>query len=439
MFYFSFRSHYLCKYKTKTDRRSKKRHNRAENRLDLLFCSIIIVSILAYVSFVSDYQLKQTFLYTFATQFKVEKKPRFVGRKMYLFSDVLNDCATKRRSNRIFAWTCTILVINLSLLASSANAASIGESLRDLFSSSTTKPTPSALTEKHNRLQDEFKETLMNTTFLPFISECNNAFVKREKDAELNITLLCPSYFDLIEDLRENKILDYNKPDAILATLRDYDNASLVNNFCTFFGGELPTEVKRRPFVHEFLIDEENLLTKQHICRDVCFIHIESEKKTDEKIQPICKLISGGYRLLTKKTQLGEVTVSPSEIQSKKDEKEKKQEPKEDKTDVKQIKTIEPKANATEDKSKISTTKAEKKGEDKTTNEQPKTSEIKVADKTADVKAEAKDEETNKNDDEIKDDKNIQTDDKPGQSTIDEKAQNPPIDEQSLLDEIERK
>lgn len=160
----------------------------------------------------------------------------------------------------------------------------------------------SSLFEKYNRFNKKYARTLMNSMFLPFVDSCNTVMKKSQPVYHLKAKdrFLCLTYFDMINNLMVNANEDFMLVDKVNISLIDYDNTTLVDNFCEFFGGELPIENVNRQFLETMLVNPSawmNAIKTPDKCRLYCY---DSENPIIVRILPICKLISGGYRLIKK-------------------------------------------------------------------------------------------------------------------------------------------
>lgn len=160
----------------------------------------------------------------------------------------------------------------------------------------------SNLLDKYNQFVKKYAHTLMNSTFLPFVGDCSAVMVSSKPVSQLKVKdrFLCLTYFDMIYNLAATNDENYTLADRVNTSLSDYDNATLVNNFCDFFGGELPTEDAKRPFVTTMLATQSTWInaTQTHeSCKLLCYY---LDEPITQRILPICKLISGGYRLIKK-------------------------------------------------------------------------------------------------------------------------------------------
>lgn len=160
----------------------------------------------------------------------------------------------------------------------------------------------SGLTSRYKQFGETYARTLMNSTFVPFIGGCCAIMEKSISPTQLEEKdqFMCLTYFDMINCLIVNVDQDFTQLNKVTTSLNDYDNATLVKNFCEFFGGELPTADADRPFVTTMMtnqMDWMNAIRKPDECKLICYIVDESATL---RISPICKLISGGYRLIKK-------------------------------------------------------------------------------------------------------------------------------------------
>lgn len=160
----------------------------------------------------------------------------------------------------------------------------------------------SSLSDKYNEFEKMYGPTLMNSTLLPFVDDCKNEISKSVLKLKAKERFLCFIYFDMINNLIHSANPDFTQTENVKKSLNDYDNEKLVTNFCTFFGGELPTEDDKRPFIREMLANQSNewliAVEKPEKCNLLCY-DIDDPKTV--RIKPICKLISGGYRLINNK------------------------------------------------------------------------------------------------------------------------------------------
>lgn len=160
----------------------------------------------------------------------------------------------------------------------------------------------SNLLDKYNQFQKIYAHTLMNSAFLPFVSDCKAVMVPSEPVSQLKVKdrFLCLTYFDMMYNLVATHDKIYTLADRVNTSLSDYDNATLVKNFCDYFGGELPTEDAKRPFVTTMLATRSNwirAIRTDDNCKLLCH---DLDEVIVLRIRPICKLISGGYRLIKK-------------------------------------------------------------------------------------------------------------------------------------------
>lgn len=180
-----------------------------------------------------------------------------------------------------------------------------------------------SLLDKYNQFQKTYAQTLMNSTFLPFVDGCRAVMVETKPVTPLKSKdrFLCLTYFDMLSNLIVNADKEYTLVDKVNASLRDYDNATLVNNFCEFFGGELPTENANRPFVMKMLDNQSvwmNAAQTPDKCKRLCY---ELDEQSLLRISSICKLVSGGYRLIKRLSVNGKSAIKtgtlPPQAQSK--------------------------------------------------------------------------------------------------------------------------
>lgn len=173
--------------------------------------------------------------------------------------------------------------------------------------------TESNLTSRYKQFEETYAQTLMNSSFLPFIAGCS-AIMKKSISAsqlEEKDQFLCLTYFDMINHLIVNLDQDFIQLNKVNTSLNDYDNATLVKNFCEFFGGELPTVDVDRPFVTKMMANQINWTNAMKIpdnCKIICYF---LDEFAEFRISPICKLISGGYRLIKKHSMDAK---NPSEV-----------------------------------------------------------------------------------------------------------------------------
>lgn len=160
----------------------------------------------------------------------------------------------------------------------------------------------SNLLGKYNQFEKIYAHTLMNSALLPFVSDCKGVMEASEPVSQLELKdrFLCMAYFDMMYNLVATHDKIYTLADKVNTSLSDYDNATLVKNFCDYFGGELPTEDAKRPFVTSMLATKSTWIraTQTHEnCKLLCYY---LDDLFAQRIRPICKLISGGYRLIKK-------------------------------------------------------------------------------------------------------------------------------------------
>lgn len=156
----------------------------------------------------------------------------------------------------------------------------------------------SSLLNKIHQFEQKYAATLLNATFLPFVGDCKNVTVNSKPvvNAQGNVRYLCLTYFDMVYNLMASGDEEFTTPVKVNASLSDYDDEKLVKNFCEFFGGELPIEDAKRPFVVSFMVDWKTALQTPDSCKMRCY----DPNEPTLRILPVCKLISGGYRLANK-------------------------------------------------------------------------------------------------------------------------------------------
>lgn len=156
--------------------------------------------------------------------------------------------------------------------------------------------TPSSIQDKYKQFEQKYAQTLMNSSFLPFVDECKAVMVRPKPVAQQKVKFLCLTYFDMLNNLIVHAVEDFMLADNVNATLKEYDNATLVNNFCMLFGGELSTNNDPQPFVSGMLENSWINATKSpEKCKMLCN---DLADPNTIQITPICKLISAGYRLI---------------------------------------------------------------------------------------------------------------------------------------------
>lgn len=157
------------------------------------------------------------------------------------------------------------------------------------------------------QLSSKYKDSLFNQRILPFLANCTNVLTTTSPSSApsspsmglSNDNLLCSVYYDMAYNLGKSGFIDYQTEQSVVDTLTFYDNATLANNFCTFFAGEIPTERENRPF--ESQLGYNNISAGQILkATQTCSLFCCEMELYQVKIRPICKLISGGYRVLNK-------------------------------------------------------------------------------------------------------------------------------------------
>lgn len=212
-------------------------------------------------------------------------------------------------SNRVFASSKMLTILTLIVLAILSESETLNVPQNESTVSRVSDSQQNAikdnsadtkLLEKYNQFVNKYAYTLMNSTFLPFVDGCKAVMEpsKPVSKPEVKDRFLCLTYFDMIYNLNATIDKNYTLTDKVNTFLNDYDNATLVKNFCEFFGGELPTEDTKRPFVSTFLANHSiwiDATQAQDSCKLLCYY---LDGPTKQRISPICKLISGGYRLI---------------------------------------------------------------------------------------------------------------------------------------------
>lgn len=156
-------------------------------------------------------------------------------------------------------------------------------------------------------LRAKYQNTLLNESTLPFLSNCRFVYTTTsaplltgQPSAVPQPNLLCLVYFDMVHNLGKSGYNDYQTAISVNDTLKAYDNKTLVDNFCDLFHGELPTETEFRAFETKLMPNIKGsweILKDRSTCSLFCY---ELDSKTFQThIRPVCKLISGGYRVLT--------------------------------------------------------------------------------------------------------------------------------------------
>lgn len=208
---------------------------------------------------------------------------------------------TMTKRSRVFQ-TVEVFALSLSIfviLATGTNAAAIDSpSNTNKQSAVANSSTNEKLIEKQNELEQSYQNTLLNASLLPFASECHDVMSPTSRVNSPMDKRLCAAYYDMMNNLHETRSTGYQSIDDVRVTLHEYDNSTLVNNFCSLFPGELPLEDNKRLFEKQLFpggtplgTDLKNETVK---CNLYCFELVNS----DMQLKPICKLISGGYRAI---------------------------------------------------------------------------------------------------------------------------------------------
>lgn len=146
------------------------------------------------------------------------------------------------------------------------------------------------LAEKVNQFKLKYNATLLNSSFLSFVNDCIDV-VSAAKKAEVD-QQLCLLYFDMIYNLNEKCPNELKNQDSVTKILIEYDNETITNQFCSQFPNELKVEVTVQPFAQSRGLDATKYMKNANFCVFKCV------EQNEMSIKPLCKLISGGYRLI---------------------------------------------------------------------------------------------------------------------------------------------
>lgn len=237
-----------------------------------------------------------------------------------------NKIFTSSRMLTILSLAMFAILVEASALNVPQNVLSARNGSESQQNASKTISTASSLSNKYNQFEKKYAQTLMNSKFLPFVGDCMAVIGESKPVTQLKLKdrFLCLTYFDMMNNLIANADEDFTLADKVTASLGDYDNATLVKNFCEFFGGELPTEDANRPFVMKLMDNQSvwmNATREPETCKQLCYY---LDGPITLRISPICKLVSGGYRLIRKhsvdgKTAMkdGTLPIDSTKMQSK--------------------------------------------------------------------------------------------------------------------------
>lgn len=200
-----------------------------------------------------------------------------------------------------------IVLITMVTVTCMVDTKSIGNGSKVIEKPINDNRTTSDLNSLHAillQLSRQYQNTLVNSTLLPFLNNCSFVYnitssstisqssaIKQSKE-----NLLCVMYFDMVYNLGKSGFTDYQIEANVIDTLKVYDNATLISNFCNLFGGEIPTEEDKRPFETAIMSKavSSKVLNDLSACNLLCLQWDDIQYQT--RIMPVCKLISGGYR-----------------------------------------------------------------------------------------------------------------------------------------------
>lgn len=180
--------------------------------------------------------------------------------------------------------------------------------LQEINPSSTQPVTPANLSNLKNKLERfhaTYNATLLNSTLLPFLMDCNEMFNKTPEKMSYT-DRLCITYYDMINSIYH--LNEFKNGDSVTNLLEKYNGKSMTDNFCIEFPGEITARLEKQPFAESANIT--NWLTLND-CVVSCLVKDNNTIYT-WRILDICKLISGGLSMIVNKSKVIEIT-SPKE------------------------------------------------------------------------------------------------------------------------------
>lgn len=213
-----------------------------------------------------------------------------------------------RRWNKQNFSTFTIFLVIVATIFAEVNTANISNGDNDktiaiasAHLSNTIANKTSAdnsLAEKLNQLNLKYNNTLMNSTLLPFVNSCSNI--------DKTISNLCIIYLDMIYNLNEKCPNELTTQESFNMFWSDLNNKTINDAFCTEFPDQLETEAtEQQPFAQSKKVETIKWMKRSYTCVKTCVDDMF-------QIQPICKLISAGYRLITNQSKKHQAAALPT-------------------------------------------------------------------------------------------------------------------------------
>lgn len=198
-----------------------------------------------------------------------------------------------------------ILLLGFLGIIGDTSAASVQE-----IKSSSTQPVSPAnligLKQKLELFHVKYNATLMNSTFLPFLKNCNDIF---DKSADkMSVTdRLCISYYDMINSIYH--LNEFENIDSVTKILEEYSAKTMTDRFCSLFPDEITTRLEKQPFADA--TNTTNWLTVND-CVTSCMVR-DDKPISKWRISDICKLISGGLSMAVNKSKVETEMTPPKE------------------------------------------------------------------------------------------------------------------------------